>query len=173
MTNDPRRLVSRRTAGEDVDAGELLFSAGHRLQPADVALLRATGHRRVEVVEQPRVSIIPTGAEALRDAIRGDTEHDLIATTGGTSVGDRDLIDEVVENIGEVLVHSVAIKPGHPVGVGVVDGTPLGLLPGYPVSCPVNAVQFLRPAVAWQAGEIPESRDAIPAGEEVSVQRWT
>jgi len=289
--DDPPAGKDVAPAGEDVDAGELLFTVGHRLQPADVALLRATGHRRVEVVEQPRVSVIPTGEElvqpgtepgpgeiietngllvdrfverwggkatygdvvgddmgALRDAISGDTDHDIIATTGGTSVGERDLIDEVVADIGEVLVHGVAIKPGHPVGVGVVDGTPLVLLPGYPVSCLVNAVQFLRPAVAWRAGEtpdphptirgetteplsskpgkrsfkrvvvegwpsndelerggdgglnelpavrsvrksgasvlsgvtfadgwveIPESRDAIPAGEEVSVQRWT
>jgi molybdopterin molybdotransferase len=278
-------------AGEDVDTGDLLFDAGHRLHPADVALLRATGHRRIDIIEHPRVSVIPTGEElvqpgtdpepgevvetngllvnrfverwggkatyrdvvgddvaALRDAISGDTDHDLIATTGGTSVGARDRIDEVVTDIGEVLVDGVAIKPGHPVGVGVVDGTPLVLLPGYPVSCLVTAVQFLRPAIAWRADEIPqpyptirgetteplgskpgkrsfkrvgvdgwppdeelersedrgrtelpavgavrksgasvlsgvtiadgwveipESRDAIPAGEEVSVQRWT
>jgi molybdopterin molybdotransferase len=53
-----------------------------------------------------------------------------------------------------VVVHGVALKPGHPVALGVVDGTPVVMLPGYPVACIVNAVQFLRPATKW-AGNLP------------------
>jgi molybdopterin molybdotransferase len=75
-------------------------------------------------------------------------------TTGGTSVGERDLLPEVVGELGEVLVHGVALKPGHPVGFGLVRETPVLMLPGYPVSCLVTAVALLRPAVK-RAGRLP------------------
>ncbi|PSP45389.1 molybdopterin molybdenumtransferase MoeA, partial [Halobacteriales archaeon QH_6_66_25] len=50
-------------AGEDVEASQHLFGAGHRLTPSDVALLRAAGREAVPVREQPRVSVLPTGEE--------------------------------------------------------------------------------------------------------------
>jgi len=99
--------------------------------------------------------VVTDDPDALRAAIQRDTDHDLIATTGGSSVGERDLLSDVVEDLGELVVHGVAIKPGHPVGAGVVDGTPIVVLPGYPVSCIVTAVQLLRPAVK-RAGTMPE-----------------
>jgi len=84
-------------------------------------------------------------------------------TTGGSSVGERDLLPAVVDDLGELLVHGVALKPGHPVGFGVVDGTPVLTLPGYPVSCLVTAVQLLRPAIARAGGFEPESFPAFEA----------
>jgi molybdopterin molybdotransferase len=99
--------------------------------------------------------IVTDDPEGLRAAIDRDTDHDVVATTGGSSVGERDLVADAVADLGEMCVHGVALKPGHPVGFGVVDGTPVLVLPGYPVSCLVNAVQFLRPAIAWLAGTVP------------------
>jgi molybdopterin molybdotransferase len=96
--------------------------------------------------------IVGDDADALADAIAGDTDHDIVVTTGGSSVGERDLLPGVVGDLGEVLVHGVALKPGHPVGFGVVDGTPVLTLPGYPVSCLVTAFQLLRPAIADAGG---------------------
>jgi len=96
--------------------------------------------------------IVGDDADALADAIAGDTDHDIVVTTGGSSVGERDLLPDVVGDLGEVLVHGVALTPGHPVGFGVVDGTPVLTLPGYPVSCLVTAVQLLRPAIARAGG---------------------
>ena len=91
---------------------------------------------------------------ALRAAIERDTTADLVVTAGGSSVGERDLLPAVVEDAGELLVHGVGLKPGHPVGFGVVNDTPVVLLPGYPVSCIVGAVQLLRPALK-RAGRLP------------------
>lgn len=204
--DDPQPGKDVAPAGEDVTASEHLFEVGHRLRPVDLAMLRAAGHRRVEVVDSPRVSIIPTGEElvppgsnpepgevietngflvsesvtqwggtptyrdivgdeieTLRAVVERDTDHDIIVTTGGTSVGKRDCIKDVVTDLGEVLVHGVAIKPGHPVGFGVVNATPVLLLPGYPVSCFVNTVQFLRPAIAWTAGTTASPHPSIRA----------
>ncbi|SHG79377.1 molybdopterin molybdotransferase MoeA [Halobaculum gomorrense] len=98
--------------------------------------------------------IVTDDEDALREAVERDLDHDAIVTTGGSSVGERDLIPEVIDEIGEVLVHGVALKPGHPVALGVVEETPVIMLPGYPVACIVNAVQFLRPVVR-ELGSLP------------------
>jgi molybdopterin molybdotransferase len=89
---------------------------------------------------------------ALADAIEANVDADVVVTTGGSSVGERDLIPEVVDNLGEVFVHGVALRPGHPVALGEVAGTLVVMLPGYPVACIVNAVQFLRPALKRVGG---------------------
>jgi len=106
--------------------------------------------------------VVTDDREALRAAVQRDLTKDVVVTTGGSSVGERDLIPEVVDDLGEVLVHGVALKPGHPVALGVVADTPVLMLPGYPVACIVNAVQFLRPALKW-AGNLP--LDDLPTVE--------
>ncbi|MWV63848.1 molybdopterin molybdenumtransferase MoeA [Halorubrum sp. JWXQ-INN 858] len=96
--------------------------------------------------------VVTDDEAALADAIERDLDADVVVTTGGSSVGERDLLPEVVDGLGEVLVHGVALKPGHPVCLGVVDDTPVVSLPGYPVACIVNAAQFLRPVQKRVAG---------------------
>lgn len=92
--------------------------------------------------------VVPDEEELLEEAIgEAASEADLVATTGGSSVGERDLLPDVVDRLGEMHVHGVAIKPGHPVGFGEVDDTAVVTLPGYPVSCLVNSFELLRPAV--------------------------
>ncbi|WP_435154817.1 molybdopterin molybdotransferase MoeA [Haladaptatus sp. DFWS20] len=98
--------------------------------------------------------VVTDDEDALGDAIESNLDHDIIVTTGGSSVGERDLLPEVVSELGELLVHGVALKPGHPVAFGRVEGTPIVMLPGYPVACIINAMQFLRPALKW-TGHLP------------------
>ena len=113
--------------------------------------------------EVKRRPIVTDDHEALRAAIQRDLTRDVVVTTGGSSVGERDLIPEVVDELGEVLVHGVALKPGHPVALGRVEGVTVVMLPGYPVAAIVNAVQFLRPLIN-HLGRMPleplPSRDA-------------
>ena len=96
--------------------------------------------------------VVTDDPDALREAVAADLDADVVVTTGGSSVGERDLLPEVVDDLGEVLVHGVALKPGHPVCLGRAEGTPIVSLPGYPVACIVNAAQFLRPAMKRAAG---------------------
>lgn len=92
--------------------------------------------------------VVPDDEELLQEAIEdAASEADLVVTTGGSSVGKRDLLPEVVDDVGEMHVHGVAIKPGHPVGFGEVEDTVVVTLPGYPVSCVVNSFELVRPAV--------------------------
>ena len=100
--------------------------------------------------------VVTDDPESLRVAIQRDLTHDVVVTTGGSSVGERDLLPEVIDDLGEVLVHGVGLKPGHPVCLGVVEDTPVLALPGYPVACIVNAVQFLRPVMRWLEGTDPD-----------------
>ena len=99
--------------------------------------------------------VVTDDRDALTDAVRRDLDADVVVTTGGSSVGERDLLPEVVGDLGEVFVHGVALKPGHPCALGAVDGTPVVMLPGYPVACIVNAVQFLRPLLK-RVGRLPD-----------------
>ncbi len=107
--------------------------------------------------------VVTDDADALRAAIERDLDHDVVVTTGGSSVGERDLMPEVLADLGDVLVHGVALKPGHPVALGVVEDTPVLALPGYPVACIVNAVQFLRPTLSWLAGTEPPAHPTVRA----------
>ncbi|WP_137285028.1 molybdopterin molybdotransferase MoeA [Halorussus salinisoli] len=106
--------------------------------------------------------VVTDDHDALRAAIQRDLTKDVVVTTGGSSVGERDLLPEVVSDLGEILFHGVALKPGHPVAVGVVEETPVVMLPGYPVACIINAVQFLRPAMK-EIGGLP--RQSFPTTE--------
>jgi len=97
-------------------------------------------------------NVVPDDRAALRSAIQRDLTKDVVVTTGGSSVGKRDLLPEVIDDVGELLVHGIAIKPGHPAGIGVVADRLVIMLPGYPVSCIVGAVQLLRPMLTYLGG---------------------
>ncbi len=59
-------------------------------------------------------------------------EYDVVFTTGGVSVGERDFVADIIAKTGELLFHRVAIRPGKPLAVGIVNGTPVFALPGKP-----------------------------------------
>ncbi len=72
----------------------------------------------------------------LRNAIlRALNFSDVVITTGGTSVGECDLVPEVVREIGKILFHGISIKPGMPTGLGIINRKPVLMLSGFPVAC--------------------------------------
>jgi molybdopterin molybdotransferase len=87
----------------------------------------------------------PDTLDALLAALDALAEHDIIVFSGGSSVGERDLIRDAIAAKGRMLFHGVAIKPGKPTGLGVVNGKPVFALPGYPTSCLSNAHMLLVP----------------------------
>ena len=96
-------------------------------------------------------SIVPDNMEKLTEAVRAGLRYDLIVTTGGTSVGKRDLMPRIVASMGKIVVHGVGMRPGRPVGMGYVEEgerrTPIVFLPGFPDACAVSAMFFVCPAV--------------------------
>jgi molybdopterin molybdotransferase len=88
-------------------------------------------------------------ASALKSAAQ---TSDLIITSGGVSTGDADFVKTSLESIGTLVFWRMAIKPGRPVAMGVVEGTPFIGLPGNPVASFVTFVSLVRPAVFALAG---------------------
>ncbi|HXY86897.1 MAG TPA: gephyrin-like molybdotransferase Glp [Candidatus Acidoferrales bacterium] len=103
-------------------------------------------------------NIVTDTSELIENAILRDSDADLIITTGGTSVGIRDLVPTVVKKIGKVLIHGIAISPGMPTALGVIskNKTPIACLPGFPVACLVASTAFVKPAI-YRLGHISKS----------------
>ncbi len=78
--------------------------------------------------------------------------HDLILTTGGVSTGEEDHVKAAVESAGKLVLWRMAIKPGRPVAMGIIGGTPLIGLPGNPVASFVTFVHVVRPTVLALSG---------------------
>ncbi|MFB0543735.1 MAG: molybdopterin-binding protein, partial [Candidatus Bathyarchaeia archaeon] len=95
--------------------------------------------------------IIPDTYEELRSAIESALESDMIVLSGGSSVGARDLLYNIVNELGRALFHGVQVKPGKPTLFGIIQGKPLLGMPGYPTSCLSNAYLLLAPAVREMA----------------------
>jgi molybdenum cofactor synthesis domain-containing protein len=81
----------------------------------------------------------------LRAAIDLGTAHDVIVFSGGSSVGERDLIVDAVRERGEVIFHGIAVKPGKPTLFARIGRTAVFGMPGYPTSCLSNAYMLLLP----------------------------
>lgn len=133
-----------------VATGDELVELEQPLGPAQVrnsniytmqAQLRACGAQGV------RLPIVPDRPEALRATLeKALAESDAIVTCGGASVGDRDYVQSVLQEMGADLhLWKVAMRPGKPLGFGLLRGKPIIALPGNPVSCYVTFELFVRP----------------------------
>ena len=89
--------------------------------------------------------------EALERAIDACAACDVLVFSGGSSVGERDLILDVIGRKGEIVFHGIAVKPGKPTVFGTIDGKPVFGMPGYPTSCLSNAYMLLVPALRRMA----------------------
>jgi molybdopterin molybdotransferase len=88
--------------------------------------------------------------------------HDLILTTGGVSTGEEDHVKAGVESVGTLVLWRMAIKPGRPVAMGIIGGTPFIGLPGNPVASFVTFVHVVRPTVLALAGALQQTLVPLP-----------
>ena len=89
--------------------------------------------------------------------------YDMVIVNAGSSAGRDDYTVEILREIGEVLVHGVAIKPGKPVILALVEGKPVIGLPGYPVSAYIGFENFVTPVLAMLNQSSETSRKTIDA----------
>jgi len=91
--------------------------------------------------------IVPDIEENIRDAIKKavDSDADLVIINAGSSAGSRDYTANIIQGMGEILVHGVAMMPGKPTILGVIDGKPVIGNPGYTVSAILSFDQFVKP----------------------------
>jgi putative molybdopterin biosynthesis protein len=114
-----------------------------------------------------RWPIVPDNFGAIRQAVaEAAAEHDLVLVNAGSSAGSEDYTAHVVSSLGRLLVHGVAVRPGHPVILGMLERkettvkaadnsstVPIIGVPGYPVSAALTGEIFVEPLLARWAGQ--------------------
>lgn len=92
------------------------------------------------------MDIVPDEERALRDALeRALWDSDMVVVSGGSAVGERDLLPRLLSERGTVLFHGLAVRPGRPTLAAIVDEKPVVNLPGFPTSCLMMAYVLLVP----------------------------
>jgi molybdopterin molybdotransferase len=149
--------VSRPLRVAVFSTGNEIVSPGAPLRPASLydanrflllALLRRLGCATSDL------GILPDRREAVRDALEtASASHDLLLTSGGVSTGEEDHVKAAVEGAGALTFWRLAIKPGRPVAMGVVNAKPFIGLPGNPVAVFVTFAHVARALVGRLSGE--------------------
>ena len=152
-----------------------VLSTGDELFPADAQSLPPGGIRDsnrpllkgllsdvgVEIVD---MGIIPDQEDRLRAALKeASAAADVTVTSGGVSMGEYDLVKQVLSSLGDVGLWKVAMQPAKPFAFGLIHGTPLFGLPGNPVSALVAFEQFVRPSLLKMMGARALFRPRVPA----------
>lgn len=102
--------------------------------------------------------------QMIRDSIaKAVSEYDMVIVNAGSSAGTEDYTVHVLRELGEVLVHGVAIKPGKPVILAIVEGKPVIGLPGYPVSAYIGFENFVEPVLAMMAQTAVKHNEVVTA----------
>jgi molybdenum cofactor synthesis domain-containing protein len=143
-----------------IPSGNEIVRPGDPLEPGKIydinsytlsALIQETGG-------VPRLfPIMKDTLEDVRRTLRDALVCDVIVLSGGSSVGERDVMVEAVEGMGEVKFHGIAVKPGKPTLCGLIEGKLLLGMPGYPTSCLTNGYGLLVP-VLRKLARLPEAR---------------
>ncbi|WP_067818890.1 molybdotransferase-like divisome protein Glp [Actinomadura kijaniata] len=143
-----------REPGTPLSPGQIWDSNSFMLTAA-VAEAGGVGYRQAKVDDDPGKVL-----ETLRDQLM---RADAIVTSGGVSMGARDVVKEVLSATGTVAFHKVAMRPGKPQGFGLLEGVPVFTLPGNPVSAYVSFQVFVRPALRAMQGLPPEPLPTVSA----------
>ena len=100
-----------------------------------------------------QVGIARDNREDLLAKFRAASRADIVISSGGVSVGDYDLVKDIMAEIGSrIQFWRVAMRPGRPLAFGLLEGKPLFGLPGNPVSSMVSFEQFIRPSILKMRG---------------------
>ncbi len=145
-------LVVKNVRAGLVPTGSELVPAGVMPPPGKVVesnTLMAAAVLAEAGVEAHRYPIVPDDYDQIRDAVRlGVAENDILLVSAGSSAGTRDYTADIIRDLGEVLAHGVAIKPGKPVIIGRVEGKPVIGLPGYPLAAATVLREIVLPLIA-------------------------
>jgi len=144
-----------KTSPDDLRPGQVIESNSFVLG----SLAESCGgeYVRHEILADDLKKITDTTEEGVR------SDADIILIHGGSSAGSEDYAKNVIEKLGEVLVHGVTIMPGKPVIIGKIRGKPVFGIPGYPVSAIIAFEQFVRPLICRALGQPTPEPEKIQA----------
>jgi molybdopterin molybdotransferase len=159
--------VRRRVRVALFSTGNEIAPQGKPLPPASLydsnrfllmSLLARAGAQTTDL------GILPDERDTIAKAIAAASkDHDLVLTSGGVSTGDADHVKAAVESQGKLVFWRLAIKPGRPVAMGVVNGAAFVGVPGNPVAALVTFINVVRPLIFRLAGAVIEPLTPIPA----------
>jgi len=137
----------------NIKEGEIIESNSYVLS----SLIKECGADPIveDIVEDKAEKI----TEALLRAV--DSGSDLVIIIAGSSAGKKDYTAQVIEDIGELLVHGVTMMPGKPTILGSVKGKPVIGIPGYPVSAYISFNEFVRPFLYRLQGSIVPGKQLV------------
>lgn len=117
--------------------------------------------------ESTFIGTVPDDYDETKHMLMNATNtYDLVITTGGVSVGERDYIADIIAEMGDLVFHRVAIKPGKPLAVGVINDTPVFGLPGKPT----GAFAALEMVVRRYFTDIPRATRQCTITEDIMLQ---
>ena len=155
--------IARKPKVAILPTGTELIPLGSEVQRGEIIeynSLVLAGQVRSWGGEPQRFAILPDDFDQIRQAVQSAAEkYDLILLNAGSSAGAEDFSARVIAALGTVLVHGVAVRPGHPVILGMVDrqdGTQVPIIgvPGYPVSAALTGEIFVEPLLARWTGRL-------------------
>jgi molybdopterin molybdotransferase len=141
---------------------------GFQIVDSNSVMLAALVRRDGGLPEQAQM--VPDRFEAVRAALAA-ARGDVILVSGGSSVGQEDHAPRALAALGELPVHGVALRPASPTGIGFLDGRPVFLLPGNPVSCLCAYDLFAGRAVRRLGGrsvEMPYRSARLPLARKIA-----
>ncbi|MGH8971006.1 MAG: molybdopterin biosynthesis protein, partial [Actinomycetes bacterium] len=160
-------VVRRRPRVAVIPTGDEIVPVGsppQRDQILDTNSLMLVAQAREAGCESWATPIQPDVQEQISAEVREATATaDLVIVVAGSSAGRDDYTARVVDELGELAVHGVAVRPGHPVVLGAVDATPVIGVPGFPVSAALTFDIFAAPLLAALEGAAPPHRPEVPA----------
>ena len=157
------RVAILSTGNEIIDPGEKISEG--KIYDSNSRIVADTV--RENGGEDVFLGIVPDDEEQLEAAIRDGLRHDMLILSGGTSKGGGDLNYRVIERLGTIHVHGVALKPGKPLCIAIVDSKPVIILPGFPTSAIVTFRDFVQPIIRSWAGLPPQSRRVVTAQQAI------
>ena len=164
--------VYRRPSIAILSTGNEIAEPGSALQPGQIYDINRFTLSTIISEHGGTPVAYQTAQDTLDDlerAIDRCLNEDVMVFSGGSSVGERDLILDVISRRGEIVFHGIAVKPGKPTVFGIVAGKPVFGMPGYPTSCLSNAYMLLVPALRRMAGLPPHHLRTItvPAAQRI------
>jgi molybdopterin molybdotransferase len=114
--------------------------------------------------------IVTDNPQLIKQAIQENLSSDMIIVCGGTSVGGRDHVPEVISEMGTILTRGIKASPGKPTTTGVIRGVPVLCMPGYPVAGYIALQLFVKPAIKTLARlpQHPEPTVTLPLSEKIT-----
>ena len=160
--------VWRRPKVGIISTGDELVAPGGQMELGKVFDSNATvlGHAVEELGCEPvHFGIVPDEESSIETVLQEGLELDFVLISGGTSKGEGDLNYRVFEKYNNpgILVHGVALKPGKPLCLAILAGTPAAILPGFPTSTTFTFSKFIAPVLRAMAGRLPEPTTHVKA----------